>query len=185
MRGGCWSFTRIVPPASLFKKGRKKRVCGAEYNRCPMKYITVCFILLCSLIVSCGGNSSPAPTPQAFTPFTGAWNVSIIPAGTATPLYTLGLNLVQSGTLFNGSFAPFTGGTAHTDSCVADISSFTAQGNTSGSSYSMTLTDSAGTHINIHGSLSGGTPTSSTYSTQYAISTNCGTDSGSVLMLRK
>lgn len=112
--------------------------------------------LLLLLLVGCGGGNGSKTTTS--TPdLSGKWNIVLTDSGSASPTYTFGLSIAQSGSVLTAQAAGYTGGTSHGTSC-ANFGDATAVGTISNSALTLTVTDaSTGAVFTLSGTASAST----------------------------
>ncbi len=143
----------------------------------------LCLLSLFVLAVTAGcgtGYNNPPTNVGLF----GNWNVTMTPTGSQTPVYVFGLAMSQEGSSnYSGASIPYTGGVPAPSNMCIDANKLSANATTSGSNFTMTVTDpSSGTIISVQGTLA---PQSSTISGTYnnAASSTCSASSGSMTMV--
>lgn len=140
-----------------------------------------CFLVLV-LLVTITGCGSGNNTPNNVGLF-GNWNVVMYPNGSSTPAYVFGLAMSQlGGSNYSGSSITYTGTVPIPSNMCINAKTITATATTSGSNFSMTVTDSTtNTIIAVQGSLATQTTTlSGTYNN--TASQSCVASTGTVTM---
>ena len=135
-------------------------------------------LILAATLAGCGGSNN-TPTNVGLY---GNWNVVMYPTGSATPSYVFGLALSQEGTSYSGGSITNNGGVAAPSNMCIDANTLRASATTSGSNFSMTVTDSStNTVISVTGTLASETgQLSGSYSN--AASAACTASQGTVVM---
>lgn len=134
--------------------------------RCPksmqrLSYFLALFLL--ATVAGCGsGNNNTTSNVGLF----GNWNVVMYPNGSTTPSYVFGLAMSQEGgNNYSGSSIAYTGGVGVPSNMCIDANTLSATATTSGSNFTMMITDATtSTVIIVNGSLATQTTTlSGTY----------------------
>jgi hypothetical protein len=129
-------------------------------------------------LAGCGG-SNTTPTNVGLL---GNWNVTMYPSGNANPVYVFGLSLSQEGSNYSGGSITYNGGVAAPSNMCINANTLRATATTSGSNFSMTVTDStSNTVISVTGTLASQTGQLSGNYTNQA-STGCPASQGTVVM---
>jgi hypothetical protein len=107
-------------------------------------------LVLAAALVGCGGSNNTPTNVGLF----GNWNVVMYPTASGTPTYVFALALSQEGTNYSGGSITYNGGVAPPSNMCINANTLRATAATSGSSFSMTVTDSTtSTVISVTGSL--------------------------------
>jgi hypothetical protein len=135
-------------------------------------------LILLSAIAGCGGTNNTPTNTGLF----GNWNVVMYPTGSGTPSYVFGLAMSQEGTNYSGGSITYNGSVAAPANMCIDPNTLRANATTSGSNFSMTITDStSSTVIAVTGTLASQTgQLSGTYTNP--ASPACTASQGTVVM---
>lgn len=135
-------------------------------------------LVLVTTIAGCGGGNNTPTNVGLF----GNWNVVMYPTGNANPSYVFALALSQEGSNYSGGSITYNGSVAPPSNMCIKANTLRATATTSGSNFSMTVTDSTtSTVISVTGSLTSQTgQLSGTYSNQ--ASPACTASQGTVVM---
>jgi len=108
-------------------------------------------ILWLMILAGCGSGNN---TPNNVGLF-GNWNITMYPNGSGNPAYVFALAMSQEGNDYSGSSIAYTGSVAAPSNMCIDANTLSATATTSGSNFTMTVTDaSSNTVISVQGSLS-------------------------------
>lgn len=113
----------------------------------------LCFVslLLVASLSACGGSNNNTTNNVGLF---GDWNIVMYPSGSSTPSYVFALAMSQEGTSYSGSSITYTGSIAPPSDMCIDANVLRAQATTSGTNFTMTVTDSTTeTAITVNGSL--------------------------------
>jgi len=139
-------------------------------------------LMLVALTAGCGsGYNNPTTNVGLF----GNWNVAMYATGDVNPVYVFGLAISQEGSSnYSGSSITYNGGlTIPTNMCI-NAKTLSATASTSGTNFTMTITDAtSGTVINVQGTIP--TQTTSSISGTYSNAANqsCPASSGTMSMV--